>query len=364
MGVIVLKTLPDDLRSRVTELRLQGDQFRDAGDDLTALAKYQEAYDLIPEQKIEWSPGCWLLSKMGEVHFRLGNFSDAAQCYLTQLPVNDESGVLQLSLGECFFELGQLESATKHFATAVQLSGITILEDLDPRYLELIHSTCPAPFGGWHDEIFEFEPWIDVNTLREMYRDATRQTLHRLGNECAGQTVYGFTLCSFWDCHDFFPSASTTEGHQSRLTKHPALDLQWSPFDWEHERFGAELFADVGELIRTTVDQEPAFWQIGNASAHFHGDVLSQMVLALHDLRCEGGFESFPGVTVFCAETESDGWLERYSATLLNPSPVDTLLLENFKAINPAYDEMNPIFRRFRKRLRHSGEGLDVWQAE
>src|SRR3569833_1526000 len=230
VGIVILKPLPDHLRSRVDELRKKGDEFRDVGKDSAALATYAEAYDLILEPKIEWSPGCWLLDKMGEIHFRLGNFSEAAQCYLAQMPVNDESGALQLRLGECFFEMGELASATKHFSTAVELRGTAILDDLEPECLTHIHSSCPRPFGGWNDEIYEFDPWVDVTALREKARDASRMAIQRLAAECSGQVVYGFALCAFWDGfeqkNENFPSASTEANHLSRLKQHPNLDLR------------------------------------------------------------------------------------------------------------------------------------------
>jgi len=368
MVIHISKPLPDNLRSQVDTLHKQGDAFRDVGDDLSALAAYKQAYDLIPDARIEWSPGCWLLNEMGDLLFRLGNYEEAAQCYVTQMPINDDSATLHWCLGRCFFKMNKLTSATKHFSIAVQLHGIQILENLEPECLAHVHATCPRPVGGWNDEIYEFEPWIDLALLREKLRDASRMAIKCLATECSGQAVYGFALCAFGDgfvhTFDFFPSASTEVNHQSRLTMHSDLNLRWSPFDWEHERLGAESFAEVGDFLRFAYEREPQFQEFNMSLSLFKGDVLSQMVLALHDLVGEGLFSQFNGVTVFCAQPESDGWLERYSGLLLNGDSLDNSFRDEFSWPGLKYYGTDLTFRRFRKRLRHSGEFSDAWHED
>jgi len=216
------------------------------------------------------------------------------------------------------------------------------------------------------DETCEFESWLDLRALRDQFRDASRLAIQRLAAESSQQTVYGFALCAFWDgfdhVFDFFPSASTEEHHELRLTQNVDLDLRWSPFDWEYERLGDEFFVGVREFVRSAYGREPQLKERDESLSLFHGDVLSQLVLALHDLHAEGVFNKFPTITVFCAQPESDGWLERCSGKLLNSDSLDGAFLQEFAPIDPAYDEHDSTFRRFRDRLRHSGELPNIWQ--
>lgn len=216
------------------------------------------------------------------------------------------------------------------------------------------------------DDICEFESWLDVRAVRDQFRDASRLAIQRLAADCAQQTVYGFALCAYWDgfdhVFDFFPSASTEQNHELRLTQNAGLDLRWSPFDWEYERLGDEFFGGVRKFVRSAFAREPQFKERDDFVSLFHGDVLSQLVLALHDLRTDGVFDQFPAITVFCAQPESDGWLERFSGKLLNSDSLDNTFLQAFAPIDPAYDEHDSTFRRFRDRLRNCGELPNVWQ--
>lgn len=216
-----------------------------------------------------------------------------------------------------------------------------------------------------HDQNCEFESWIDARTLRDQFRDASRLAIQRLANETSKQTVYGFALCACWDgfdhVFDFFPSASTQENHESRRTQNADPNLHWSPFDWKYERLGDEFFVGVREFVRSAYDQNPQFKERDEFLSLFRGDVLSQLVLALYDLRKDGVLNQFGTITVFCAQPESDGWLERLSAKLLNSDSLDATFLNQFAPIDPAYDECDSTFRRFRDRLRNCVELPNVW---
>jgi hypothetical protein len=208
------------------------------------------------------------------------------------------------------------------------------------------------------DDFGKFELVIDVNALRSQLREASSLAIERLAGETSDLRVYGFVLCAYWDgfdhVFDFFPSAATEEEVDQ--------DLRWSPFDWPYERIGEESFASICEFVRSAYNQEPQLRDREDFMSLFHGDVLSQLVLARHDLRTDGVFNQFSAATVFCAQPESDGWLERYSGKLLNTDSLDAEFLRQFAPIDPRYDEHDSTFRRFRDRLRQGGRLPDVWQ--
>lgn len=207
------------------------------------------------------------------------------------------------------------------------------------------------------DSASQLESSLELNALRHQIREATRRAIQRLAIESDGAVVYGFALCAFWDgfdCnYDFFPSAAVGEEGSSG----------WSPFDWEYERLGAEFYSGVREFVRTAYNDKVRPLAMEESTGLFQGDVLAQLVLAVHDLRKEGAFSVLPSVTVFCSEVESDGWLERYSGKLLNTHALDAGFLKEYSAINLAYEERDRTFIRFRARLVQSGELPDIWKS-
>ena len=56
---------------------------------------------------------------------------------------------LRLRLGQCLFELGELDEAANWLAGAFLEEGTKIFAEDDPKYLAFIKSKLLPPPGGW-----------------------------------------------------------------------------------------------------------------------------------------------------------------------------------------------------------------------
>jgi hypothetical protein len=59
------KQWPKRIYDKIAHLSELGNQFVDQGDDNAALQKYKEAWELIPDDKVNWEASTWLLAVIG-----------------------------------------------------------------------------------------------------------------------------------------------------------------------------------------------------------------------------------------------------------------------------------------------------------
>ena len=125
---------------KITHLCEQGDQAADDEQFETAKKKYLEAFDLIPEPKEDWEASTWVTVALGDVYYFTEQYEDALNYYFHAMRCPDGLGnpYVLLRLGECFFELGNLEQAQSHLLQAYMMEGDEIFEDEDPKYFNHI----------------------------------------------------------------------------------------------------------------------------------------------------------------------------------------------------------------------------------
>ncbi|AIO30142.1 hypothetical protein DM39_6463 [Burkholderia cenocepacia] len=61
--------LDNELYERIAALSDAGDALAEDEDYAGALAKYRDAFDLLPEPKTNWEAATWLLAAIGDAHF-------------------------------------------------------------------------------------------------------------------------------------------------------------------------------------------------------------------------------------------------------------------------------------------------------
>src|SRR6185503_3660329 len=88
LGANRMLELDEKLNARVTELASQGDEKAESGDWAGQIAKYQEAWKLIPEPRSDWDGCTWILGGIAEAYLQQKNygeakkyFSEALKCY-------------------------------------------------------------------------------------------------------------------------------------------------------------------------------------------------------------------------------------------------------------------------------------------
>lgn len=132
--------LDDELSEQIQELCDLGIDLADGGRFDKALEAYDMAWDLLPEPKIEWEDAHWILGNMGEAWFLQGEFATGRDVLERAMECRGAvgAGFLHLRLGQCFFELGELDRAKEELTIALTHEAETIFVDEDPKYLALV----------------------------------------------------------------------------------------------------------------------------------------------------------------------------------------------------------------------------------
>jgi tetratricopeptide (TPR) repeat protein len=145
------KQLSNKIHSAITKLCEEGDELAKQGKDLDAYNKYNEAWELLPEDKENWEASTWILGAVGELQFRNGKFEKALNSYLraVQCPSGLGNPYIHLRIGQAQFELGNQEGAADNLARAYMGGGKEIFEDGDPKYFAFLKTRLKPPTGGW-----------------------------------------------------------------------------------------------------------------------------------------------------------------------------------------------------------------------
>jgi hypothetical protein len=143
--------LPDHVYQRIKALCTDGDDLADVDDFAAALDKYQEAWDLVPEPRTVWAAATWILAAMGEAHFLNGDYAAGRDDLAIAMHCPDAIGnpFLHLRLGQCQYELGNLDPAADELARAYMGDGLDVFEDEDAKYLAFLQTRLAPPPGGW-----------------------------------------------------------------------------------------------------------------------------------------------------------------------------------------------------------------------
>jgi tetratricopeptide (TPR) repeat protein len=135
-----MKEIDDKTHAEITRLSKSGDDFAENGDYPKALADYWKAFDLIPEPKTDWDAATWVLAAIGDANFLgkdfqagVDNLSNAMHC-----PGAIGNPFLHMRLGQCQFEVGNLDRAADELTRAYALQGDEIFEEDDPKYLAFL----------------------------------------------------------------------------------------------------------------------------------------------------------------------------------------------------------------------------------
>jgi TolA-binding protein len=120
--------LPDNLFEEVERLSEEGNEYASSGDFGRALSSFGAAWELLPEPRVAWSAGLWLLGSIGDMQFQRGEFVASREALVTAVKSYDEARgnpFLQLRLGQCMYELGEEAEAANWLAGAFIMEGMS-----------------------------------------------------------------------------------------------------------------------------------------------------------------------------------------------------------------------------------------------
>jgi hypothetical protein len=143
--------LPDEVYERVKALCAEGDELADTDDFEAALTKYWTAWDQLPEPRTTCAAATWVLAAVGDVNYLTGDYTAGRDNLSLAMHCPDAIGnpFLHLRLGQCQFELGNLDRAADELARAYMGDGEDVFADEDAKYLTFLKSRLQPPPGGW-----------------------------------------------------------------------------------------------------------------------------------------------------------------------------------------------------------------------
>lgn len=131
----------DAIAQKVDRLQKEGDALADEGDCRGALARFQSAWALLPEPRLECAAAWTVLGAIGDMQFQLGEYREARDTFMTVMKAFDGATgnpFVCLRLGQAMLELGEEKEAASWLAAAYLAEGLAIFEDADPKYLAFI----------------------------------------------------------------------------------------------------------------------------------------------------------------------------------------------------------------------------------
>lgn len=146
-----MSELPDLLHRQITSLSSEGDRLAEAEQYADALAQYWTAWALLPEPKTNWEAATWLLAAIGDANFLSGDFKAGRDNLANAMHCPGAIGnpFLHMRLGQCQFELGNLDQAADELTRAYLIEGIDLFENEDSKYVHFLKTKLNPPVGGW-----------------------------------------------------------------------------------------------------------------------------------------------------------------------------------------------------------------------
>ena len=142
--------LTDEIHEKVTALCKRGDVLAAASRYPEALTQYWAAWDLLPEPRTDREAATWILAAIGDANFLAGDFTAGRDNLSNAMHCPDALGnpFLHLRLGQCQFELHNLDRATDELTRAYMGGGREIFDDAE-RYFAFLKTRLEAPPDGW-----------------------------------------------------------------------------------------------------------------------------------------------------------------------------------------------------------------------
>lgn len=145
-----LTKLPVEIYERIVAIAEQGDALAEQSAYKAAIAKYNEAWQAIPEPKSDWEASTWLLAAIGDACFLGGYYESGLEAfsYALHCPGGFGNPFIHLRLGQCALERGDRELAAEHLCRAYALEGQQIFANDPSKYFEFLMTQIEPPVGG------------------------------------------------------------------------------------------------------------------------------------------------------------------------------------------------------------------------
>ncbi|MGE0740042.1 MAG: tol-pal system YbgF family protein [Hyphomonadaceae bacterium] len=132
--------LPNDLHERIKALSAEGDVLAEQGRHRDAIARYDDAWKLIPDPKLDWEASTWVLAALGDSFFFEKQWDGVCKAleYAVHCPGGFGNPFIHLRLGQAKLELGEEVQAADELMRAYMGGGAEIFASDDAKYLAFL----------------------------------------------------------------------------------------------------------------------------------------------------------------------------------------------------------------------------------
>ncbi|MGE0490962.1 MAG: DUF2314 domain-containing protein [Vulcanimicrobiota bacterium] len=142
--------IPSALEEEIERLCNQGYELAESRQWQQAWMKFAEAYELIPPPLDGREETTWVLTAIGDVAFRSGEYDKAIEVLESALgcPGGSADPFLRLRLGQSLYDSGVRQRGREELAEAYRQGGAELFEDEDERYLRELGLDAGPPSGS------------------------------------------------------------------------------------------------------------------------------------------------------------------------------------------------------------------------
>jgi len=137
-----MKTLDDDVLAQIQAFMEQADAWMEDEDYSGAVGQFEDAFALVPEPITDWEVATQILTGIADGYFLQGGYQEAREALdeAVQCPGGLGNPFIHLRLGQCEFELGDMERAADKLARAFMGDGERVFEGEDPKYFAFVQT--------------------------------------------------------------------------------------------------------------------------------------------------------------------------------------------------------------------------------
>jgi tetratricopeptide (TPR) repeat protein len=127
-------------RQAVKHLCADGYQAYDLGDYNSALRLFYQAWLQLPKPQTQFTEAGWVLTAIGDAYFQSQQYPQSIEALRSaqHCPDIDSNPFVHLRLGQALLDSGHNNEARKHLLHSYKLSGRTLFDQENVRYLEQI----------------------------------------------------------------------------------------------------------------------------------------------------------------------------------------------------------------------------------
>ena len=132
--------MDDEVYQNMMNLCAEGDEAVEIDDYDSAIHKFKQALELIPEPYQEWEASTWVLFSLGEAQFFNEEYAEAKESLTAVMHCPGAIGnpLIHLRLGQSQYELNNLAKAKDELMRAYMGQGEEIFEGEDEKYLSFL----------------------------------------------------------------------------------------------------------------------------------------------------------------------------------------------------------------------------------